>query len=77
MLDTPLGLLPIPPGFKLSYRPDFLFVAKSPDGLKAPYDILPLPPVSATDAPLEERDEMAEGSGSRLLWRGECLISLG
>ncbi|KAL7419440.1 hypothetical protein Q5752_006278 [Cryptotrichosporon argae] len=62
MLETPLGLVPIPPGFALSYHPPFL--EPRPGGPQdVPYAVAP--PAPAPDTAGAQAD-----AGSRALWRG-------
>lgn len=64
MLSTPLGLLPVPPGFNLTYDPDFLRPAKTPEASNAvPYSVIP--PLPAHDP------DRIQDAGGRDLWKGE------
>jgi len=63
MLHTPIGLLPIPPGFDLTYGLDFLEPVPTP-AISAPYDIQP-------PAPTLDLCEVERCAGDRTLWRGE------
>jgi hypothetical protein len=64
MLSTELGLLPVPPGFNLTYDPDFLRPAKTPEASNAvPYSVIP--PLPAHDP------DKIQDAGGRDLWKGE------
>ncbi|WRT65553.1 uncharacterized protein IL334_002498 [Kwoniella shivajii] len=65
LLHTKIGLLPIPPGFHLSYNDDFLVPRETPREVIIPYDIVP--PEPAKRVP---ETEDAYEVGGRTLWRG-------
>ena len=70
LLATPIGLLPIPPGFKLSYSSHWLECAPTPPGLESvPYSVIPAPPGVSLS-------EVAENAGGRELWKGEPEVCL-
>ncbi|ORY29498.1 hypothetical protein BCR39DRAFT_588274 [Naematelia encephala] len=59
LLQTKLGLIPIPPGFNLRYHPEWLECAETPRGVRKPYDVVPTSP------------GVGEGTvGDRSLWKG-------
>lgn len=65
LLETRIGLFPIPPGFSLQYDTKWLRPARTPGDIGIPYDIRPSPP--AVDA-----IEVERYAGDRTLWKGEC-----
>lgn len=66
MLETAIGLLPVPPGLKLSYHPAFLAPAATPRDVRPPYDVVP--PRPKNGIPDEAGPDVS--AGSRSLWRG-------
>jgi hypothetical protein len=66
MLDTNIGLLPVPPGLRFSYHPSFLEPAATPRDVKPPYDVVPPRPKSG----IPDEAGPADSAGSRSLWRG-------
>ncbi len=71
MLDTAVGLLPIPAGFSLSYSSTFLECVPTSMGMeKMPYDVVPPPPVKAGLA----EANVEESAGYRTLWKGELWV---
>ncbi|WWC99165.1 hypothetical protein V866_006060 [Kwoniella sp. B9012] len=66
MLDSPIGSLPVPPGFSLSYDEDFLKPRCTPPEVMIPYSVIPQEPVRV----VPETEEMEGEVGGRTLWRG-------
>jgi hypothetical protein len=67
MLDTTIGLLPIPPGMKLAYDSPFLCPAKTPVDIKPPYSVIPPKPKGG----IPDETGSGDSAGSRGLWRGD------
>ncbi|WWC68776.1 uncharacterized protein I206_102711 [Kwoniella pini CBS 10737] len=66
MIVTRVGILPIPPGFHLTYEDDFLKPVSTPPQVILPYGVIPLEPAQR----VPEAD-IAEGEvGGRTLWKG-------
>jgi hypothetical protein len=64
MLPTGIGPLPVPPGFNLTYNPEFLSPVKTPEESNAiPYSVIPPLPVHDPDR--------IQDAGGRDLWKGE------
>ncbi|OCF32380.1 hypothetical protein I316_06050 [Kwoniella heveanensis BCC8398] len=68
MLPTSGGLMPIPPGFSLSYVEDFLRPVVTPSDVRIPYGVVPPQPVRTI--PETGETHQGSGAGSRTLWRG-------
>ncbi|OCF74843.1 hypothetical protein I204_03685 [Kwoniella mangroviensis CBS 8886] len=66
MLDSPIGVLPIPPGFSLSYDENFLKPRCTPPEVMIPHSVVPQEPVRVV---LETEEKDGE-VGGRTLWRG-------
>jgi hypothetical protein len=66
MLETKIGLLPVPPGLKLSYHPQYLKPAPTPRDVKPAYDVVPPRPKSG----IPDEAGPGDSAGSRSLWRG-------
>lgn len=65
LLDTRVGLMPVPPGFSLGYTSAWLQPVPSPRSLlRLPYDVCPPPPASGMS-------EVEQCAGDRTLWKGE------
>ncbi len=66
MLDTILGLQPIPPGFSSAYSPAFLKCVPTPKELvRLPYGVVPSPPVEVG----ERGEPNTLPAGTRTLWK--------
>jgi hypothetical protein len=66
MLDTNIGLIPTPPGLRLSYDPAFLGPAPTPPDTRPPYDVIPPRPKSG----IPDEAGPSDSAGSRSLWKG-------
>ncbi|WVF67083.1 hypothetical protein IAT40_001828 [Kwoniella sp. CBS 6097] len=69
MLPTELGLMPIPPGFSLTYVQNFLEPTKTPQEIRIPYGVIPPEPVRTMPETGTGQNDQT-GVGSRTLWRG-------
>ena len=67
MLETAIGLLPLPPGFSLTYSLAFGESFPSPAGMqRLPYEVRPTPPVN----PVILSSMKSISAGMRTLWKG-------
>ncbi|WWC60152.1 uncharacterized protein I303_102716 [Kwoniella dejecticola CBS 10117] len=71
MLITPIGVLPIPQGFPLTYSEDFLQPVPTPDEVQIPYEAVPPEPARKVPETDSHGDGEGDGEiGGRTLWRG-------
>lgn len=67
LLRTTCGLLPIPPGFSLTFNSPFLLPQPTPKSLEnLPYNLVP----SSIDENISEGAECEASLGGRALWKG-------
>jgi hypothetical protein len=64
LLSTRAGLLPIPPGFALTYNPGWLRPFPTPSDVGIPYSVRPA-------APASDQTEVECCAGDRTLWKGK------
>lgn len=63
LLRTRIGLVPIPPGFRLQYDLAWLQTLPTPSDISIPYDARP-------PAPAGDSIEVERCAGDRTLWKG-------
>ena len=69
MLETIIGLLPIPPGFNLVYASSFLLCVPTPTGMeRMPYDVIP--PFPAMERFQNGVEVLDQSAGSPVLGKG-------